>query len=112
MRACTVYTCEFCGYECRGYDEMMTHEADHLGITIDELNTYIRLKRSLRWHRRCATEPIKDPDYKDKYLARGKENLLKTREKIANFEKEHNINPNNPMEEFHIDRTGLYISDK
>lgn len=112
MKACMTYTCEFCGYECKDYDDMMNHEANHLGITTNDLKTYIQLKRSLTWHKRCATVPVKDPDCREKHLERGQENLLKTEEKISNFEKTHNIDPNNPMKAFYIDYTGRGILTK
>ena len=44
MKQVTVYICETCGYESRDYMEMRRHEASHLGLTLDEVETYRALK--------------------------------------------------------------------
>ena len=37
MKQYTVYACETCGYESKNANEVMQHEADHLGLTVKEI---------------------------------------------------------------------------
>jgi len=40
----TMYVCETCGYESKDANEVMQHEADHLGLTVKEMEQYRALK--------------------------------------------------------------------
>ena len=44
MKQYTVYVCETCGYESKNAKEIMQHEADHLGLTVKEMEQYRMLK--------------------------------------------------------------------
>ena len=44
MKYYTMYVCETCGYESKSVDDMETHEAGHLGLTVSELHEYRALK--------------------------------------------------------------------
>ena len=44
MKQYTVYVCETCGYESRDVEDMRKHEASHLGLTVEEMETYRALK--------------------------------------------------------------------
>ena len=44
MKQYTMYICETCGYESRDFKEMREHEAAHLGLTVEEMETYRALK--------------------------------------------------------------------
>jgi len=46
MKQYTVYVCEICGLENINYDYMRAHEAAHLGLTVEEMETYQALKAS------------------------------------------------------------------
>ena len=78
----TVYVCETCGYECKSGEEMMEHEATHLGLTARELEAY-RALRSFAAYKGYIVSNHKnkktDEEYNDAISA-----LLK-------FEKEHGI---------------------
>lgn len=44
MKQYTVYVCETCGYKSEDAKEIMQHEADHLGLTVEEMEQYRALK--------------------------------------------------------------------
>lgn len=44
MKEYTMYVCETCGYESKDYMDMKSHEASHLGLTVEEAETYRALK--------------------------------------------------------------------
>ena len=44
MKQYTVYVCETCGYKSEDANEVMQHEADHLGLTVKEMEQYRDLK--------------------------------------------------------------------
>ena len=44
MKQYTIYVCETCGYESKDAKEIMQHEADHLGLTVKEMEQYRALK--------------------------------------------------------------------
>lgn len=44
MKQYTVYVCETCGYESKDAEEIMQHEAEHLGLTVKEMEQYRALK--------------------------------------------------------------------
>lgn len=44
MKQYTVYVCEKCGFECRDVHEMEKHEADHDGLTVEEMHTWNFMK--------------------------------------------------------------------
>lgn len=49
MKQYTMYICETCGYESRSFDDMEEHEANHLGLTVEELHNYNSLKSFARY---------------------------------------------------------------
>ena len=40
MKNYTMYVCETCGYESQDAKEIMQHEADHLCLTVEEMEQY------------------------------------------------------------------------
>lgn len=44
MKQYTVYVCDRCGYKNKDVNEVMQHEADHLGLTVKEMEQYRALK--------------------------------------------------------------------
>lgn len=44
MRAKTIYICETCGFQSFDANEMEQHEANHLGLTVEEFHSYNTLK--------------------------------------------------------------------
>ena len=44
MKQYTVFVCETCGLQSRNQQEIMEHEASHLGLTKEELESYNSLK--------------------------------------------------------------------
>ena len=77
-----MYTCDTCNFECRNHDEMEAHEANHLGLTVEELHKYNALKSFASYMgsvvsttKNEATEAKFDKAIKD----------------LIDFEKEHNI---------------------
>lgn len=44
MKQYTVYVCETCSYKSRDAKEMKEHEAEHLGLTVEEMDKYMDLK--------------------------------------------------------------------
>lgn len=44
MKNYTMYVCETCGYESLDAKEIMQHEADHLCLTVKEMEQYRALK--------------------------------------------------------------------
>lgn len=49
MKQYTMYVCETCGYESRSFNDMEEHEANHLGLTVEELHNYNALKSFARY---------------------------------------------------------------
>ena len=82
MKSYVVYVCETCGFECKDGKEIMEHEASHLGLTAEELETYNSLKSYARYMGDMIgkTKNEKTERQFDKAIV----------ELIA-FEKEHNI---------------------
>lgn len=44
MKNYMMYVCETCGYKSEDAKEIMQHEADHLGLTVEEMEQYRALK--------------------------------------------------------------------
>lgn len=44
MKQYTMHVCETCGYESKSFDDMEKHEANHLGLTVEELHEYAALR--------------------------------------------------------------------
>lgn len=44
MKQYIVYVCETCGYKSKDAKEIMQHEANHLGLTVKEMEQYRMLK--------------------------------------------------------------------
>lgn len=82
MKQYTVYVCETCGYECKSGEEMMEHEAAHLGLTARELSQYRALK-SLASIMGCAVSRNKNEKTEKKF-----DDAISA---LLDFEKEHGI---------------------
>jgi hypothetical protein len=74
----TIYVCETCGYESKDAKEIMQHEADHLGLTVKEMEQYRALK-SFANYMGSVVSHTKNEAFDDAI-----QNLL-------DFEKEHGI---------------------
>lgn len=86
MKTYIMCVCETCGYETKNYKEMLEHEANHLGLTVDEFETYNALKSSVIHYTNCIRSTNSDEQYQ---LAIRK--LSDAEDKLLNFEKLHNI---------------------
>lgn len=77
-----MYVCETCGYESKYANEVMQHEADHLGLTVKEMEQYRALKSFVAYMGSVVSH-IKNVET-DKAFDDAIQNLL-------NFEKMHGI---------------------
>lgn len=82
MKRYTVYVCETCGYKSEDAEEIMQHEADHLGLTVKEMEQYRALKSFVSYvsflvsqTKNAATDKAFDDAIRD----------------LLDFEKEHGI---------------------
>ena len=82
MKQYTVYVCETCGYECKSREEMMEHEAAHLGLSAREFSQYMALK-SLAAIMGRAVSRNKNEKTEKKF-----DDAIST---LLEFEKEHGI---------------------
>ena len=82
MKEYTMYVCETCGYESKDYRDMKSHEASHLGLTVEEAETYRALKSFAAYMGSVVTE-TKNEETERKYD--------EAVEKLIAFEKEHGI---------------------
>jgi len=78
----TMYVCETCGYESKDAKEIMQHEADHLGLTVKEMEQYRALK-SFASYMGSVVSHTKNGET-DKVFDDAIQNLL-------DFEKKHGI---------------------
>ena len=83
MKQKTIYVCETCKYENKDALEMRHHEAEHLGLTLNELREYEILKRELS---AACTEFVSHN------TAKARATLQSTLDHLITFEKEHNLN--------------------
>lgn len=83
MKQYTVYTCETCSYESRDYEDMRKHEADHLGLTVEEMESYRALK-SFAAYMGSVVANRNNKETRSKFD--------EAVEKLMAFEKEHGIN--------------------
>lgn len=82
MKQYTVYVCETCGYESKDVEDMRTHEASHLGLTVEEMESYRALKSFAAYMGSVVTN------------RNNEETRSKFNEAVENlvvFEKEHGI---------------------
>ena len=86
MKQYTIYVCETCGLETKNYKEMRQHEAEHLGLTIDEMESYHALKS--RAEHMGAVIASRNNEETRKMFDEAIEKLLA-------FEKEHGLIQNN-----------------
>lgn len=86
MKKIVLYVCETCGYKTKDYRTMREHEASHIGLTLEELNTY----QSMQLHISHLREILVLRDHIE-IRNRLKEEL----EKLDAFEKEHNLKTEN-----------------
>ena len=49
MKSYTMYVCETCEFECRSIKKMMEHEAEHLGLTVKELEKYNAIQSWIKY---------------------------------------------------------------
>ena len=82
MKQYTVYVCETCGYESRDVEDMRNHEASHLGLTVEEMETYRALK-SFAAYMGSVVANRNNEETRNKF----DESI----EKLVTFEKEHGI---------------------
>ena len=82
MKQYTVYVCETCGYESRDVEDMIIHEASHLGLTVKEMETY-RAMKSFAAYMGSAIANRKNEETKRKY-----DEAIQA---VIDFEKEHGI---------------------
>ena len=82
MKKYTVYVCETCGYESRNVKDMRKHEASHLGLTIEDMESYRALKSFVEYMSHVVAK-------RNNEETRSK--FDESVEKLVAFEKEHGI---------------------
>lgn len=82
MKQYTVYVCENCGYESGDVEEMRKHEASHLGLTVEEMESYRALK-SFASYMVSVVASRNNEETRSKFD--------EAVEKLVAFEKEHGI---------------------
>lgn len=82
MKQYTVYVCETCGYESKDVEDMRTHEASHLGLTVNEMETYRQMK-SFAAYMGSVIANRKSEEIERKY-----DEAIQA---VIDFEKEHGI---------------------
>ena len=82
MKSYTMYVCETCGFECKDGKEMMKHEASHLKLTVEELETYNSLKSHVRYMGSVVSNKSNDET---------REKFDKAIRDLMAFEKEHGL---------------------
>ena len=82
MKQYTVYVCETCGYESRDVEDMRKHEASHLGLTVEAMETYRALK-SFAAYMGSVVANRNNEETRNKFD--------ESVEKLVTFEKEHGI---------------------
>ena len=82
MKQYTVYVCETCGYESRDVEDMRKHEAYHLRLTVEEMETYRALK-SFAAYMGSVVANRNNEETRNKFD--------ESVEKLVTFEKEHGI---------------------
>ena len=82
MKQYTVYVCETCGYESRDVEDMRKHEASHLGLTVEEMESYRALK-SFAAYMGSVVANRNNEETRSKFD--------EAVEKLVAFEKEHGI---------------------
>lgn len=82
MKQYTIYVCETCGYESKDAKEIMQYEADHLGLTVKEMEQYRALKSFANYMGSVVSHTKNEAT--DKAFDDAIQNLL-------DFEKEHGI---------------------
>ena len=83
MKQKIIYVCETCKYENKDALKMRHHEAEHLGLTLNELREYEILKRELSAV--CA-------EFASHNTAKARATFQSTLDHLVAFEKEHNLN--------------------
>lgn len=78
----TVYTCSTCGYECKDYDKMKKHEAAHLGLSVDKMESYKALK-SFASYMGAVADKLDNEETRNSYN--------RAVERVVAFEKESGI---------------------
>ena len=82
MKSFTIYTCDFCGYQSSDFEYMRKHEAEHLGLTVEEMESYNSLK-SFAAHMGSVVADKNNEETRKKFD--------EAVEKLIAFEKEHGI---------------------
>ena len=82
MKQYMVYVCETCGYKSEDAEEIMQHEADHLGLTVKEMEQYRALKSFAAYMGSVVSHTKNDATYK------AFDDVI---QKLLEFEKEHRI---------------------
>ena len=82
MKQYTVYVCETCGYESSDVEDMRKHESSHLGLTVEEMETYRALK-SFAAYMGSVVANRNNEETRNKFD--------ESVEKLVTFEKEHGI---------------------
>lgn len=82
MKKYTVYVCEVCGYESTSFDDISEHEAEHLGLTVEEWHRYEKLKSFVQYMEEIIAGNNND-------LTRNK--LSEATENLLTFKKEHGM---------------------
>ena len=82
MKQYTVYVCETCDYESKDYEDMRKHEAAHLGLTVEEMESYRALKSFAAYMGSVVASRNNE---------KTRRKFDEAVEKLMTFEKEHGI---------------------
>lgn len=85
MKQYMIFECEYCGATSRDSKEIYTHEANHLGLTKEEYESYTSMKSMVNYY---ASRSIDNNDH-ERYTA--------AVERLKTFEKEHSIVNGKPI---------------
>ena len=83
MKQYMVFACETCEYESRDYNDMKQHEASHLGLTVEEMESYQSLKSFAAYMEAVVSSKNNNEETRKKF-----DEAVKN---LMNFEKEHGI---------------------
>ena len=97
MKKYTIYVCEICGYESASFDDISKHEAEHLGLTVEEWHRYNKLKSFVQY-----MEDIVSGNNND--LTRNK--LNEATENLSIFKKEHGMDGTSYLKQHIFEASG------
>jgi hypothetical protein len=91
MKHKDMYICDYCDFECSDPHEMDQHEANHFGLTTEELHGYYSQKQFYAFAKNKYNDAKNNPEVAQTIIDQLEEKVKEAKENLNKFEVEHTL---------------------